>query len=59
MKYYPVPEIIKGYTCPDYEDCSKCELHNTDCIVYSKKGQQINKEYQEQMRKIENEKQNT
>lgn len=30
--------LEKGYTCPGV-DCSKCPLMNTDCIVFSKKGQ--------------------
>lgn len=28
--------IEKGYTCCN--DCMKCTVHDTDCIVYSKNG---------------------
>lgn len=33
-----MPEELKGYKCPDKEDCSECEFHNTKCIVYSVAG---------------------
>lgn len=33
-----MPEELKGYKCPDKENCSECEFHNTKCIVYSAAG---------------------
>lgn len=46
-----IPELIKGYVCPNLEDCSKCKYYKTECIVYSKKGQAKVKEYKEFLRK--------
>lgn len=37
-KNHPMPEILKGYVCPSYEDCSLCPFVKTDCIVHSKAG---------------------
>lgn len=42
----PMPEILKGYVCPD-EDCFSCPFRTTECIVYSKKGQKRYKEWKE------------
>lgn len=48
-----MPEELKGYKCPDMEDCSKCEYHNTKCIVYSTVGKKKYQQWKkEQLNKI-------
>lgn len=49
-----MPEELKGYKCPDIENCSECEFHNTKCIVYSAAGKKKYEQWKKEQLKNNN-----
>lgn len=48
-----MPEELKGYKCPDNENCSECEFYSTKCIVYSAAGKKKYEQWRkEQLKNI-------